>query len=178
MSMKQLPNLIAPAFFAPAFFFLSTAGQSQTTKEEYLIKFENGKQFTLDVLAKMPDSGMDYKTDPEAMSFKEQIYHIANSIVVISQNFLNGSDEVPTIDLESASRDELAKYVADSYDYGIASSRSLSEADSAEAIEMFGTKVTRRQIEALVMDHATHHRGSAIAYLRAVGVEPPGFVGF
>jgi len=176
--MKQLPNLIAPAFFAAVFMFLATAGRAQTTKEEYLIKFENGKQFTLDVLAKMPDSGMDYRTDPEAMSFKEQIHHIANSIVVISQGYLNGPAEAPAIDLETASRAELAKYVEEAYDYGIACSRGLSEAESGEGIDMFGMSVTRRQIEALVMDHATHHRGSAIAYLRANAVEPPGFVGF
>ena len=31
---------------------------------------------------------------------------------------------------------------------------------------------------ALLMDHSTHHRGAAIAYLRSEGVEPPAFVGF
>jgi uncharacterized damage-inducible protein DinB len=176
--MKQLPNLIRAGVFSAVFLLLSMAVQAQTTKEEYLIKFENGKQFTLDVLEKMPESGMNYKTDPEAMSFKEQIYHIANSIVVITQGFLKGSDEIPTIELESATKAELAKYVADAYDYGIASSRALSEADSGEQIDMFDMKVSRRQIEALVIDHCTHHRGSAIAYLRANGIEPPGFVGF
>ncbi|WP_332913196.1 hypothetical protein [Algoriphagus boritolerans] len=61
--------------------------QAQTTKEEFLSKWENSKKFTLDVLAKMPDSGMDYKTDPGAMSFKEQIHHIGTAIVGISKGF-------------------------------------------------------------------------------------------
>jgi uncharacterized damage-inducible protein DinB len=56
--------------------------------------------------------------------------------------------------------------------------KALSDADAGEAIEVFGNKVTRRQVMALLMDHSTHHRGSAIAYLRVQGAEPPAFVGF
>lgn len=176
--MTHLFKFTTAAVFSAVFMLLATSSQAQTTKEEYLVKFGHGKQFTLDVLDKMPDSGMDYKTDPGAMSFKEQIHHIANSIVGISQGFLKGAADVPEIDLVTASKADLAKYVAECYDYGIATSKALSEADSAEKIEVFGNSVSRRQVEALLIDHSTHHRGSAIAYLRANGVEPPAFVGF
>ena len=53
------------------YFLASTQVMAQTSKEEFMSKWKNSKQFTLDVLDKMPDSGMDYKTDPAAMSFKE-----------------------------------------------------------------------------------------------------------
>ncbi|MDX5340648.1 MAG: DinB family protein [Cyclobacteriaceae bacterium] len=161
--------------------FMLTIGslvQAQTTKEEFLSKWNNSKQFTLDVLAKMPDAGMDYKTDPGAMTFKEQIHHIGTAIVGISQGFLKGSDNVPTLDLSTATKIQLAEFVAKAYDYGAATVKALSAADEAEMIEVFGNKVSRRQVEALLIDHSTHHRGSAIAYLRANGVEPPAFVGF
>ncbi|MBN7809341.1 DinB family protein [Algoriphagus sp. H41] len=176
--MKNFMRLAAAAMFAVAFLLSSLAVEAQTSKDEFLAKFENSKKFTLDVLAKMPDSEMDYKTDPGAMSFKEQIHHIGTAIVGISQGFLKGSETAPSLDVATASRADLAKFVADAYDYGIATSKALSEADAAETIEVFGNKVTRRQVEALLIDHSTHHRGSAIAYLRAKGVEPPAFVGF
>ena len=120
--MEKARQFLFGSMILAIFMMVATATTAQTTKEEFMSKWMNSKQFTLDVLDKMPDSGMDYKTDPEAMSFKEQIHHIANSIV--------------------------------------------------------GNNVSRRQIMALIMDHSTHHRGSAIAYLRAEGVEPPAFVGF
>jgi uncharacterized damage-inducible protein DinB len=143
-----------------------------------LSKWENSKKLTLNVLAKMPDSGMDYKTDPGAMSFKEQIHHIGTAIVGISQGFLKGGANAPSLDLATANRATLGAFVAEAYDYGAASVKKLSDADAAEKIEVFGNSVSRRQVEALLIDHSTHHRGSAIAYLRANGVEPPAFVGF
>lgn len=166
------------ALFSATLVLFGAMAQAQTTKEEFMSKWENSKKFTLDVLAKMPDSGMDYKTDPGAMSFKEQIHHIGMAIVGISQEFLKGAADAPSLDLASADRAALAAFIAEAYDYGAASVKALNDADGAEKIEVFGNNVSRRQVEALLIDHSTHHRGSAIAYLRANGVEPPAFVGF
>lgn len=177
--MKMIIKFTCAGLFYAFFMFFATLAQGQTTKDEFLAKWENGKKFTLDVLAKMPDSELDYKTDPAAMSFKEQIHHIGDAIVMISKGFLKGAEEVPTLDVAKASKTELAEFVAEAYDYGAATVRALSDADAAEKIEVFGsTTVSRRQVEALMMDHSTHHRGSAIAYLRVKGIEPPEFVGF
>lgn len=175
--MKKAFHYFASSALVAIFTLISSA-HAQTTKEEFMGKWENSKQFTIDVLDKMPDSGMDYKTDPEAMSFKEQIHHIANAIVGISQGFLNGPEPDFSIDLATASKADLADYVGKCYDYGTKTMMALSEADAGESIEVFGNNVTKRQIMALLMDHSTHHRGSAIAYLRIQGVEPPAYVGF
>lgn len=176
--MKTALQFISSALMVAVLTMASTAVSAQTTKDEFLSKWQNSKQFTLDVFDKMPDSGMDYKTDPAAMSFKEQIHHIGNAIVGISQGFLKGGDPGFAIDLATASKADLAAYVAKSFDYGTATMKALSDADAGETIEVFGNNVTRRQVMALLMDHSTHHRGAAIAYLRAEGVEPPAFVGF
>jgi uncharacterized damage-inducible protein DinB len=176
--MKNLIKLPLAAFFSAVFMLFGTMAHAQLTKEEFLSKWENGKKFTLDVLDKMPDSGMDYKTDQGAMSFKEQIHHIGEAIVGISKGFLNGAESAPSLDVKTASKADLAKFIAEAYDYGAATVKALSDAAAAEKIEVFGNQVSRRQVEALLIDHSTHHRGSAIAYLRANGVEPPAFVGF
>jgi len=176
--MKKALQILSGAFLVAVLMMASTAVSAQTTKDEFLSKWQNSKQFTLDVLDKMPDSGMDYKTDPAAMSFKEQIHHIGNAIAGISQGFLKGEDPGFTIDLATASKADLADYVAKCYDYGSATMKALSDTDAGETIEVFGNNVTRRQVLALLMDHSTHHRGAAIAYLRVEGVEPPAYVGF
>ncbi|OYX09951.1 MAG: damage-inducible protein DinB, partial [Algoriphagus sp. 32-45-6] len=77
--MKTNLRVLFSAFFAAVMMISNSTVQAQTTKEEFLSKWENSKKFTLDVLAKMPDSGMDYKTDPGAMTFKEQIHHIGTA---------------------------------------------------------------------------------------------------
>ncbi|MEB2779459.1 DinB family protein [Algoriphagus persicinus] len=176
--MKKVLQFLSGSILVAIFMLASTAVSAQTTKDEFLSKWQNSKQFTLDVLDKMPDSGMDYKTDPAAMSFKEQIHHVGNAIVGISQGFLKGGDPGFTIDVATASKADLAAYVGKCYDYGTATMKALSDADAGESIEVFGNNVSRRQVMALLMDHSTHHRGAAIAYLRAEGVEPPAFVGF
>ena len=176
--MKNTVRLSFAAFFSASLMLVASLSQAQTTKEEFLSKWENGKKFTLDVLDKMPEAEMDYKTDPGAMSFKEQIHHIGNAIVGISKGFLKGGNDAPELDVATASKADIAKFVAAAYDYGAATVNALSDADAAEQIEVFGSKVTLRQVEALLIDHSTHHRGSAIAYLRVKGIEPPAFVGF
>jgi len=177
--MKITIKITFAAFFSATMMLFAGLAEAQTTKEEFLTKWENGKQFTLDVLDKMPEGELDFKPDPEAMSFKEQIHHIGESIVAISKGFLKGAEDAPTIELATASKADLVKFVAAAYDYGTATLKGLNDADAAEKIEVFGTTVvTRRQVEALLMDHCTHHRGSAIAYLRFKGIAPPGFVGF
>jgi len=153
--------------------------QAQTTMEEFATKWGHGKQFTIDVLNAMPESGMDYKTDPEAMSFKEQIHHIGSAIVGISQGLLKGSEaSAPQIDVASASKEELAAFIEEAYDYGKSAIVGLNDADRAEVINAFGNELSRRQVIAMLDDHCTHHRGAAVAYLRANGVTPPAFVGF
>ncbi|EAZ82151.1 DinB family protein [Algoriphagus machipongonensis] len=176
--MKNIIRLFSGAAFATFFLMMTQVASAQTTVEEFMMKWDNSKKYTLDVLAKMPDSGMDYKTDPEAMSFKEQIHHIGNAIVGISQGFLGGGDPGFTINLESASKAELAEYVGKCYDYGKGVMSGLSPEQMAEKKDVFGNNVSGRQVMALLMDHSTHHRGTAIAYLRVQGVEPPAFVGF
>ena len=176
--MKKVVRLFSGAFLASLLMLMAGAVNAQTTVEEFMMKWDNSKKYTLDVLAKMPDSGMDYKTDPEAMSFKEQIHHIGNAIVGISQGFLKGGDPGFQINLESATRAELADYVAKCYDYGKKTMAALTPEQMAEKLDVFGNSVSRRQVMALLMDHSTHHRGAAIAYLRVEGAEPPAFVGF
>lgn len=177
--MKTTMKLTFTALFSATMMFFAGLAEGQTTQEEFLAKWENSKQFTLDVLDKMPETELDFKPDPGAMSFKEQIHHIGDAIVGISKGFLKGADNAPALEIATASKADVAKFVAAAYDYGTATVKALSDADAAETIEVFGTTtVSRRQVEALLMDHSTHHRGSAIAYLRFKGIAPPDFVGF
>lgn len=151
--------------------------QAQTTMEEFLAKWDNSKAFTLEVLEKMPDNLLDYRPHESAMSFKEQVTHVAGSVGGLSQGFMLGAEPGFKIDATPETREELEQYIIDCYDYGKATISKLTEAQLAEKIDTFAGKVTRRQMLGLIDDHATHHRGAAVSYIRSNGVEPPAFRG-
>lgn len=176
--MKRSLRLMTIGCLASLLMLFAGFADAQTNMDEYMAKWNHSKQYTLDVLDKMPESGMDYKPDAEAMSFKEQIHHIANAIVGISQGYLNGAEPGFSIDVATASKADLADYVAKSFDFGAKSIAAITPEQANEKLDVFGNEASRRQVMALLMDHSSHHAGSAIVYLRLQGVKPPAYVGF
>lgn len=155
----------------------SIAAQAQTTMEEFLQKWDNAKQFSLEVVDKMPDHLLDYKPHESAMSFKEQVIHVGSSVAGLSHRFMLGS--APSFDLEAKpqTKEEIKKFIAQCYDYGKSTVSRLTEEQLSEKIDTFAGNVTRRQMLGLIDDHATHHRGAAVSYIRANGIAPPDFRG-
>jgi uncharacterized damage-inducible protein DinB len=150
-------------------------GFAQTTMEEFLAKWENGKQFTLEVVDKMPNELLDYKPHESAMSFREQVTHIGASIANMSKGFLDGPEMPFDPGQKPQSKEEIKKFISDCYDYGKGVITSLSEQQLEKKIDTFAGTISRRQMIGLIDDHATHHRGAAIAYIRANGLTPPAF---
>lgn len=151
--------------------------QAQTTMEEFLAKWDNGKEFTLEVLEKMPDSLLTYKPHESAMSFTEQVTHVAGSVGGLAQGFMLGADPGFDMEAQPETREELKQFIIECYDYGKSTISNLTEEQLAEKIDTFAGNVTRRQMLGLIDDHATHHRGAAISYIRSNGIEPPAFRG-
>ena len=158
-----------------AFVFVQTLTFAQNNLAEFMTKWENGKQFTLEVVEKMPDHLLAYKPHETAMSFTEQIIHLSSAMAGMSQRFLNG--EKPNFDLgaKPTSKADLKTFVANCYDYVTVTVSKLNDAQMAEKVDVFGNSATRRQALALIDDHTTHHRGAAIFYTRSNGIDPPGF---
>jgi uncharacterized damage-inducible protein DinB len=159
------------------FYVIHSVVVGQTTMEEFLSKWEAGKQFSLEVVDKMPQELFDYKPEASGMSFREQVTHFASAIAGISQRFLNGRDPGFDIGAKPTTKAELRAFVEACYDYGTKTFKSLGMADLEEKVEIFGTAATRREVIALIDDHCTHHRGATVSYIRANGIEPPRYRG-
>lgn len=103
------------------------------------------------------------------------VTHVAGSIAGLSEGFMLGAS--PGFDLEAKpqTKEELKKFIKDCYDYGQKTISNLTEDQLSEEIDTFAGKVTRRQMLSLIDDHAIHHRGAAVSYIRANGIEPPAF---
>lgn len=185
LKIKFNRNTVKNLFKTFAFFcfFLvilinSSETKSQSYQQEYLKRWESSARYTLEVLEKMPNSGMNFRVDSSSMSFGEQITHLGKTITTLSKNFLKAEDFELTIDPATASKLEIANYISSCYHFGAKAVGQLSELDLEEVIYAMGSTVNRRQVMALMMDHTAHHRGSAVVYLRIYGIEPPAFMRF
>lgn len=175
--MKTMTSLSSRIVLAMLALLAVGTSQAQITMDEFMAKWENSRQFTLETLDKMPDNLLDYRPHASARSFKEQITHVAASIAGLSKGFLEGGDMDFDPEAKPQSKAELKKFIEGCYDYGKQTISSLSEAQLSEEVDSFAGKVTRRQMLGLIDDHVTHHRGAAISYIRANGIEPPAFRG-
>jgi uncharacterized damage-inducible protein DinB len=153
------------------------SSHGQTTMEEFLSKWENSRAFTLEAIDKMPDNLLAYKPHETSMSFREQITHIGAAAANISKGFLLGGEMDFDASAKPQTKAEMKEFINNAYDYGKKTISSLTEAQLSEKIDSFAGNVTRRQMVGLVDDHCTHHRGAAISYIRANGIEPPAFRG-
>ncbi|WP_143959521.1 DinB family protein [Litoribacter populi] len=170
--MKTFKSLIFLGLFFGSLIMCSPV-HAQLNMEEFLTKWENSKEYTLEIVDKMPEDKLDFRFDPESRTFKEQIVHLAGAIAGLGQGFLEGEDPGFETDIDRTNKDELKEFVANCFDYGKTTFENLSEEQMDERIDTFAGNITRRQMVGLISDHVTHHRGAAIAYLRANGIAPP-----
>jgi uncharacterized damage-inducible protein DinB len=175
--MKKNQNLIRIGMGLLVFLCFQTISNAQTTMEEFLNKWESGKQYSLEVVDKMPEELFDYRPEASGMSFREQVTHFSSAIAGISQRFLKGSDPGFAIDAKPSTKAELKAFVEACYDYGTKTFNNLGIADLEEKVEIFGTAASRREVISLIDDHCTHHRGAAVSYIRSQGIEPPRYRG-
>ncbi len=175
--MKTITSLKGSIVLVVLALFVVSNTEGQTTMAEFMAKWESSRAFTLETVDNMPESLLDYKPHASAMSFKEQITHVAGTIAGISKGFLLGGDMDFDPQAKPQSKAEMKKFIEQCYDYGKKTISALSDAQLSEEIDSFAGKVTRRQMVGLVDDHTTHHRGAAISYIRANGITPPAFRG-
>lgn len=175
--MKARKTIIKTVMVFFAIICVQNISLAQTTIGEFVAKWDNSKQYTLEVVDKMPDNLLDYKPDAGAMSFNEQITHLSGVMVMIGSRFLKGEAPSFAADAKPATKAELKAFVENCYAYAKTTVGKLSEAELAEVVEIFGGTGSRRQVIGLMDDHTTHHRGAAISYIRANGIEPPAYRG-
>ncbi|WP_137401427.1 DinB family protein [Echinicola rosea] len=149
---------------------------AQTNQEEFSSKWNTMKGYTVEILEAMPDDKLDFKPVDDVMSFREMVMHIAGANIMMANNFLREGEAGVDLEKEDMSKAELKEAVEKSFDFVAETVASLTDAELAEEVEVFGgNKITRRQVENLIDTHGIHHRGNLIVYLRLNGIEPPAF---
>jgi len=163
--------------------FLSTllfAGDpgSENFIKEFEKKWENAKNYTLELVTSMPEEHLDFKPTPEIRSFKEQCAHIVKNMVWLSSSYLSDSSFEEEPDLEKLGKEELLDWMERAFDFAGEIARAVPVKDLETQVDFFAGPMSKRQIMILMNDHVTHHRGQLIIYARLKGIKPPRYRGW
>jgi uncharacterized damage-inducible protein DinB len=152
--------------------------QKTTVKEAFLEKWENSKNYLLNIAEMMPEEDYAYKPTERQLSFKEQLLHIKDNMDWLSTRYF-ASEGTNTKEKEIPnSKAETIALLNIAFDSVSEIIKKYSEENLTETVEFFAGPKSKLQILNLLQDHVTHHRGQLIVYLNLKNVEPPKYVGW
>jgi uncharacterized damage-inducible protein DinB len=110
-------------------------------------------------------------------SFAQQVKHVAADNFAIWAP-LTGKPEPAGLNAPNGppamtSRDEILKFLKDSFAYSREAAATLTPENALGLVEFRGRQVTRIALVALAMTHMSNHYGQMAVYLRLFGVVPP-----
>jgi len=154
---------------------ITSVSAQKNVKEAFLEKWENSKNYLIEMAELMPEEHYNFKPTKRQRSFIEQLAHIKQNMDWLSNSYFNG----PKLKKSKAkTKAEIITELKASFNnvYNVINSTSPRSFD--EKVDFFAGEKTKLQMLNLLQDHVTHHRGQIIVYLNLKDVEPPRFVGW
>lgn len=145
----------------------------------FRIKWENSKPYLLKMAEKMPAEHYNFKPRDRQMSFKEQLLHIRENMLMLSHSYIAEASFDDTLRKPaSLTKKETMRKLATAFDEVDELISKVDKDELRKEVDFFAGPKTKLQILNLIQDHVTHHRGQLIVYLNLKGIEPPDYVGW
>ena len=144
-------------------------------KSAFLLKWENSKNYLLEIAKAMPEANYNYKPTERQMSFQEQLIHIQGNMDWLSSKYFNGEK---TEKIDPKSKEEIINQLTASFDNVAEILKKVPLEELSTEVEFFAGPKSKLQILNLLQDHVTHHRGQLIVYLNLNTIEPPKYRGW
>jgi len=141
----------------------------------FLLKWENSKNYLIELAGAMPEDSYNYKPTERQMSFQEQLIHIKGNINWLSSTYFNGK-KAEKIELKT--KEEIINQLTASFDNVAEIIKKVTLEELSTEVEFFAGPKSKLQILNLLQDHVTHHRGQLIVYLNLNNIEPPKYRGW
>jgi uncharacterized damage-inducible protein DinB len=154
------------------------SAQKTNVKGAFLEKWENSKNYLLDMAEMMPEEEYDFKPTERQRSFKDQLLHIKDNMEWLSSSYFTSELEKSQEKEIPNSKVETIALLKISFDAVSEIIKNTSEDSLDETVEFFAGPKSKLQILNLLQDHVTHHRGQLIVYLNLKNIEPPKYVGW
>lgn len=150
----------------------------EQVKNAFLEKWNNSKDYLLEVARAMPEENYDFKPTEREMTFGKQLLHIKANIDWLSSTYFS---DAPKKEKETEAKLTKAQIIAEleksfSQAYQLISKTSATTLN--DKVDFFAGPKTKFQILNLLQDHVTHHRGQILVYLNLNGVKPPKYIGW
>jgi len=140
---------------------------STEVKNDYTMVKTN----TLKMADKMPDANYSFKPTPEIRSFGEAIAHVADAQMAMC-GAVKG--EMKRGDAASkTSKADLTAALKASFDYCDGVYNSMTDADGAQTVKMFGQDRSKLSVLYFNVEHDNEMYGTMAVYLRLKGIVPP-----
>ncbi|MDZ7933385.1 MAG: DinB family protein [Emticicia sp.] len=143
-------------------------------------KWQNSKQYLLEVAQAMPESEYSFKPVADEMSFAEQMKHIVGNVSWLSSSFIVKQENPfsKQVIANAKTKAEIIELLGKTFDFAYENVQKISENNLIEEVDFFVKPTNKLQILNLLQDHQTHHRAQAIVYLRLKGIKPPKYKGW
>jgi uncharacterized damage-inducible protein DinB len=159
---------------------ISYAQNAATPKTDftkmYLPVWLEAREHCLDVAKAMPEDLYSYKPTDVSKTFAEQMVHIAHTVELLTQRYVQGMTVEPnTPDATKLSKAEIIKLLEDGFDYVTRVIYTIEQAQLDETCVMYhsGNTVSRAFAFFYVQDHMANHRAKANLYVRMNNIQPP-----
>lgn len=153
----------------------STMNAQNDVISAFLLKWENSKNYLLELAESMPESSYNYKPTERQMSFKEQLFHIQGNMEWLSTKYFNGEKLEKS---NPTSKEEILNSLKISFEKVAETIKNTPLNDLTTEVEFFAGPKSKLQLLNLLQDHVTHHRGQLIIYLNLNTIEPPKYRGW
>ena len=139
---------------------------------EYAKHFAALSQLSVAVAEAMPSDQYGFRPHPESMDFGQLMSHIATT----NYQFCAGLKDTGTPKLPTPTgKDDVVKFLSNSFDYCSGVISSLTEAEVSKAHNSPDGHLPGREVLLAMYIHVAHHRGQAEIYLRDKGIKPPSY---
>ncbi len=154
--------------------------QQNTVKTAFLEKWENSKNYLIQIAEAMPIDKYGYKPTEREMDFKEQLLHIRENSLWLSTTYFTDKkfDRKAIEKQEFKNKEELVEAIRKAFNDVATIIKNTDPKEFKDEVKFFAGPKSKLQILNLIQDHVTHHRGQLIVYLNLNEVTPPRFVGW
>ncbi len=157
---------------------LNNLNAQNDVKSAFLLKWENSKNYLLEIATKMPEDTYNYKPTEQQMNFKEQLLHIRENMVWLSETYFVDTNFVKSKKVTPKTKEAVIKELEIAFNSVSKIIKTVTVEDLKTEVDFFAGPKSKLQILNLLHDHVTHHRGQLIVYLNLNNIQPPKYSGW
>jgi uncharacterized damage-inducible protein DinB len=144
----------------------------------YLPVWLEAREHCLDIANAMPENLYSYKPTEVSKTFAEQMVHIAHTVELLTQRYVQGMEVEPnTPDASIMTKAEIIKLLENGFDYTTNVIYNIEQEKLDETCVMYHSEntVSRALAFIYVQDHMANHRAKANLYIRMNNIKPPAY---